>query len=1128
MSDPHLYTVGWICALSTEYVAAQAFLDESHPLPENLPPTDSNTYKLGRIGHHNVVIAVLPNGEYGLSSATGVAKDLLRSFPNIRIGLMVGIGGGAPSAKHDIRLGDVVVAVSSGQGAVIQYDFGKIIQGEEFQESGYLNQAPILLRTAVNSLKAEYELDLEGNQIQRAIDSALAKRPRLRRNYQRPDESSDRLYQSLVIHPAEGEADCFTVCGNDPSTLIERHQRGEDEDNPAVHFGLIASANTLIKDAVVRDSLIARKNILCFEMEAAGLMNHFPCLVIRGICDYSDSHKNKAWQGYAAMAAAAYAKDILSQIAPSRIEAEQKISEAVLGLQSVIKEHRDIAKEQLQIHKDLAAERLSDKERACHQLFRLTSDSKDATYEWYKDRVEERAENTCLWFLLHDNFRKWKNQESGPLLVTADPGCGKSVLAKYLIDHELSQSATICYFFFKDQDQNTCRQAVCALLHQLFAQKPALIKYAMPQFNKDGQGLSKSTTSLWKILRDATTDPNAGPITIVLDALDECADSEFLDLIRNVKTQFHHGCPGNEIKYLLTCRPYEQITSQFHSLLSTFPDIRIPGEEESDAISQEINHVITHRINKLSTQKNLNPEITRSLTAKLQSIPHRTYLWVYLTFEHLEEGIYKKTKKGIESTIATLPSSITETYERILNKSQERQTVQKALSIVLAANRPLTLAEMNVAINVMETSDDLDLEDIESFKLRIRSLCGLFIAIHHSKIYFLHQTAREFLLTEIASSPAASSSNWQHSISLCQAHNTLAKACIIYLDLFNSNGEFQKDIEEIRSSNGDLLEFLDYAAENWVAHSNKADISDDAAILPRTMRICDPNSKSRSLWFPILGKKRYLGDLDENTTELTLASRFGLTALAELCLGKGYDIETAGEDGVTPLLQAVLHDNAETMKMLIEKGADIEATFQNGDTSLLWVVFKGYEEITKILLDKGADVEATSHEGWTPLTRAAAEGHEGIVKMLIEKGADIEATEVDGETPLLCAASQGHEGIVKMLLEKGANVEATDYYGRTPLLVASTCDEAVVKMLLDKGANIEATDSYGRTPLMSAASEGYERIVEMLLENGANINAIDNQGQTSLRGAASEGHGRIVKILRDKGAGLEIEGRHGS
>jgi Cdc6-like AAA superfamily ATPase len=180
---------------------------------------------------------------------------------------------------------------------------------------------------------------------------------------------------------------------------------------------------------------------------------------------------------------------------------------------------------------------MSDKEKECHQLFRLTKSTEDATYEWFKDRVEDRVQGTCMWFLEHDHFQKWLKQESGPLLVSADPGCGKSVLAKYLIDHVLPRSATICYFFFKDQDQNTVRQALCALLHQLFSQKPSLIKYAREQLDKDGQGLINSTNSLWTILRGAVQDPKAGLVIIVLDALDECAESEFEDLMRNVESQ---------------------------------------------------------------------------------------------------------------------------------------------------------------------------------------------------------------------------------------------------------------------------------------------------------------------------------------------------------------------------------------------------------------------------------------------------------------------------------------------------------------------------------------------------------------------------------------------------------------
>jgi nucleoside phosphorylase len=326
MSDPKNYTVGWICAIHTEYVAAQAFLDEKHEGPEYVSPHDSNDYTLGKIGRHNVVIAVLPCGEYGISSATGVAKDMLNSFPNVRIGLMVGIGGGAPSRKHDIRLGDIVVSASGdGKGGVFQYDFGKTIQDQAFQHTGFLNQPPTVLRTAINGLMAQYETD--GHRLEEAINNILGKKPRLRQKYKRPDPTSDRLYRSAVIHPSNDKADCAAVCGGDPSNLILRPERTEDEDNPVIHYGLIASANQLMKDAITRDTLIKEKDVLCFEMEAAGLMNHFPCLVIRGICDYSDSHKNKEWQGYAAMATAAYANGLLCRIPPTRVEAERKISD---------------------------------------------------------------------------------------------------------------------------------------------------------------------------------------------------------------------------------------------------------------------------------------------------------------------------------------------------------------------------------------------------------------------------------------------------------------------------------------------------------------------------------------------------------------------------------------------------------------------------------------------------------------------------------------------------------------------------------------------------------------------------------------------------------------------------------
>lgn len=326
MSDPNEYIIGWICALPTEFVAAEASLDERHDDPKDIAPDDNNAYTLGRIGEHMVVIVLLPVGEYGLIPASHVARDMVRSFKNMRIVLLVGIGGGAPSKDHDIRLGDIIVSTPhQGMGGVFHYDYGKTIQAQSFQVTSFMNQPPAVLRAAVGKLIGRHKG--YGHQYETTINDILEKRPILRREFSRPNQSSDRLYKSDVIHPKVKGASCKEACGDDAATLVVRPERTASDIIPSIHYGLIASANSLMMDATIRDKLADEKDVLCFEMEAAGLMNRLPCLVIRGICDYSDSHRTKEWQGYAAMAAAAYAKDLLSVIRPRNIEAERKIGD---------------------------------------------------------------------------------------------------------------------------------------------------------------------------------------------------------------------------------------------------------------------------------------------------------------------------------------------------------------------------------------------------------------------------------------------------------------------------------------------------------------------------------------------------------------------------------------------------------------------------------------------------------------------------------------------------------------------------------------------------------------------------------------------------------------------------------
>jgi nucleoside phosphorylase len=306
--------VGWICALPIEAVAATVFLGERLQGPATQENDDTNNYKFGKINDHYVVIATLPKGEYGTATAASVAKDLTRSFPNVRIGLMVGIGGGAPSSKNDIRLGDIVVSTpEKGQSGIFQYDYGESRQEESFKCTRALDQPPQLLRTAVGSLEVDHEID--GNGIEGAIAKVLEQKPNLKRKYGRPSDDTDILFRPGVIHTGEDSCD---TCETDHADVVNRESR--QNERISIHYGIIASANTLMKNAILRDRLASQNNVLCFEMEAAGLMNGFSCLVIRGICDYSDSHKNKGWQGYAAMAAAAYAKQIVSIIRPQQVE----------------------------------------------------------------------------------------------------------------------------------------------------------------------------------------------------------------------------------------------------------------------------------------------------------------------------------------------------------------------------------------------------------------------------------------------------------------------------------------------------------------------------------------------------------------------------------------------------------------------------------------------------------------------------------------------------------------------------------------------------------------------------------------------------------------------------------------
>ncbi|KAK8041743.1 hypothetical protein PG993_006266 [Apiospora rasikravindrae] len=314
------YTVAIVCPIDFEMSAVRYMLDKQH---DDLPPKqgDPNSYILGELSGHRVALACLP-GLQGKGSAAVVATNLARSFPSIKWRFLVGIGGGVPhDGDHDIRLGDVVVGMPEGAyGGVVQYDLGKDKDGDVFTRKGYLEMSPSQLRSAIMRMRSDH-YD-RGNQIQENITAMLERSDRIKAVYQRPAAETDVLFNAEYLHLP----DRSTCLDCDVNMIVKRPPRSSE--SPEIHYGLIASGDRVLRSAAKRAKEIRQvgEDILCFEMEAAGLMTEFSGLVVRGISDYADSHKNDGWQHYAAAAAAACVKELLSRVYPEQQQQQQQQS----------------------------------------------------------------------------------------------------------------------------------------------------------------------------------------------------------------------------------------------------------------------------------------------------------------------------------------------------------------------------------------------------------------------------------------------------------------------------------------------------------------------------------------------------------------------------------------------------------------------------------------------------------------------------------------------------------------------------------------------------------------------------------------------------------------------------------
>ncbi|RYP80050.1 hypothetical protein DL770_006409 [Monosporascus sp. CRB-9-2] len=304
--DPNSYNVAWIAPLEIEAQSALHMLDVRHRGRFPMGRGDDYVFHAGSMRGHNVVIATLPAGqEYGTGSAAALASQVRKSFPNLWFGLLVGVAAGLPNLSktppHDIRLGDVLVALPDGESAgLFAYDLGKATGKDGFQPLRFghvLATTETVVRSVIGSIKLSAPSDAE---IFLPHYENMKNREHATGTFVDPGQHRDKLYE---------------VDDRGEQREVER-QRRPDSKRTRVWYGPIGSGEKLMRNSRQRNELRDRYNIIGLEMEAAGTMNRIPVGVIRGVCDYGDEHKNKDWQPYAAAMAAAYAKAILSEISP--------------------------------------------------------------------------------------------------------------------------------------------------------------------------------------------------------------------------------------------------------------------------------------------------------------------------------------------------------------------------------------------------------------------------------------------------------------------------------------------------------------------------------------------------------------------------------------------------------------------------------------------------------------------------------------------------------------------------------------------------------------------------------------------------------------------------------------------
>ncbi|KAH7145557.1 hypothetical protein B0J13DRAFT_474300, partial [Dactylonectria estremocensis] len=1001
------YTIAWICALPLELAASRAMLDELHRPLSTLG--DDNTYVLGRIDQHNVVMACLP-GQYGTNNAAIVATNLKRSFPSIRATLMVGIGGGAPGMA-DLRLGDVVVGTR-----VMQYDMGKVLTGGNFQETADVKTPAWLLNSAVSILRSKHGQHRSSSRMTNFLRSRLP-------NLSRPNHP-DRLFQASYEHPL-GAPTC------DDCNPEETQQRGVRlSDEPVIHYGGIASANRVMKNAKTRDDIARRLLVLCFEMEAAGMMDNLQCLPIRGICDYSDSHKNKAWQDYAAATAAAYARELLEALPPAFGEPGR----ATTWFSTASKP-------------DTVDGQASERRQ------RLLDSLSFPQINARKTTIRAAHTKTSRWFLRHSKYQDWldpgkQSQNHGFLWMRGKAGAGKSTMMKFISSESKNSdgpNATTASFFFNARGEHLEKSITGmyrSLLMQLLKKFPDLQPVLddmdiVPWCQQDCPDLN----ALKELLRSAVMALGRRSFTCFIDALDECDEQEVRDMVQFFEDLAGHTAEdGIQLRICFSSRPYPYIGIR--------KGISLTLEDESGHAEDLAQYV---KSNLTIEDRLLLEELQTQILSKAAGI----FLWIVLVVDILK----KEEEDGglaLRKKLSEIPAKLSDLFKSILTRDKKApERLLLCVLWILCAERPLTPAEFRHALWVAlldqksEKEDqqvDPELPDVKNInacaRLVTSSSKGL-AEITKSKqptVQFIHESVRDFLVKEkgLQELWPELGFEWEGP-----SHERLRRCCTAYLHLPRVQVIINKpEGGDERDALAEKYPFLEYASQQVLYHANAA-----APVIPQD-DFLSQFFASAGIGVVNLFEGRKTRRYGAHATPLYVLADKGLGNLIRTRMKKESAIWVPRERYEYPLFAALANGHKDAVAALLGlssitcDGVDITEGFKykkdlteyKGRTPLSWAAQEGKLSMVKALVQGGASAYESDRKGYAPVQRASENGHEAMARLLIDKGAEIDARNKDGSTALILASENGYEAVARLLIDKGADIDARDEDGSTALI----------------------------------------------------------------------------------------------